>query len=1459
MGEQRGRGGRAHASRLGRRSLHFQPRTLLFSSFRLSSLSPPSQPLWSTPLPPKTTLVTALVHVLELDAVVAATAEGDLLTLTSADGALEEVGAVGGGIVALAWSPLGDRVALVSGSGRLLLMDPTWTVLADVPVFQGWATPVPARTMPADDSDDACGGPPGSAGWAHLAPGDAYLSWRYDGQALVTTSRRHRVDQEPATLVSCTLRTWDVGGGEAGLALHALGEAVPGLAAPVTWQPNARHIYGVVNQGQGTDGKASGRARAVLFERNGLTHGGFSLGGTSGPVSGLAWSPDSEVLAVEVAGSGSSPPFVQLWRRANWHWYLKREVSLSGDAGSSPNHRCPRLAPSTSTPPALALALAWDEGAPLRLRVAYGGGELRALDFGLDVTVSPLGTAAVVDGVHILLTSLRLSIPPPPLCALAIVCPTPVICVAISPVPPPGNEGEACAGSEVLVAALSDGRLVTAAAPVGDDWEGCCLGKSGESAPPLSPGDPAGEYEHDRVGAAELPVSPADWAGGRTVREVAWLAPGRLLVALAGEVAVELGVEGRCATLLRVLARTSVLRLAQVPPSPENGDAPGVLVQASGGSVTWWRAGEDPVALPPSLPTPCPTFRALPAQPAPIPVGLSARGDLFCGGRHVSVCANSVTVRAAGPGGPFLLYTSVDAVLRSLPVETALDPATPLDGPGLRPGPPPPTRPTAEARRFAKREGDLQVYMHKAMKGRGLATTSGTDMTERAVEGGAALVCAPPGSGCRVVLQLPRGNLETISPRSLVLTAVATALVAGEYAPAAAAVATHRLDPNLLVDVGWPAFLEAAPAYVAAVVDDATISDLLRALNPSSTVAPGGLYSWVARIPGVGGHECGETNKVTAVARALRSALTAADPARYLRPILTSHAILGDLPAALDLVKTRREAELASCADIEASPSSSSHLPPQSGEALGTARRRAGALDGTAPPPTADAGLRHLLLAVSFDHLYAAALGTYDLGVAYLVALAAGRDPAEHLVDLRAWAALPSGPLRRAAIDAYLGRHESALAALIEAGPDRLESALDLAAKRGLLREAVGLLDAAAGGTAAAAWADPAALKAARASALARYAADLRSKGKPEDAAVALLAAGDTRGAIDAYRAAGQAVPALALAARAGWPRPRLRTLAADLADSLAAVGRYAEAAAISARHLDDPDSAITWLTAAHEWRAALGAAYEAVREDLVETVLAPAAADAASTTLADAREDAGRVVKYLARYKSVQARREALAAAVGPDGAGTGTGDSDTGAVAAGDDEDGGDGASAWGSDLSGLSAYTTSSTIAGGLAPSSAASTAPASTIGGRPAMRGGGSKKKKKPSKPSKRLRAGGDAEEAGLADLITSLAPKPALLTASGELTEMLILLGHEPDARLIQAALADLVSAQAAAADHLKAHPPAAVPGAAAGGAAAAPAPTATGPRWKWDLLRPLRVTETVVVHEEEEATTWRED
>ena len=72
--------------------------------------------------------------------------------------------------------------------------------------------------------------------------------------------------------VASSLRVWQTEGCE----LHAVGKAPSaGLYSVLAWQPNGRHLYAAHAQGN--------HHRVVLYETNGLEHGGFDV-----PRSGLS-------------------------------------------------------------------------------------------------------------------------------------------------------------------------------------------------------------------------------------------------------------------------------------------------------------------------------------------------------------------------------------------------------------------------------------------------------------------------------------------------------------------------------------------------------------------------------------------------------------------------------------------------------------------------------------------------------------------------------------------------------------------------------------------------------------------------------------------------------------------------------------------------------------------------------------------------------------------------------------------------------------------------------------------------------------------------------------------------------------------------------------------------------------------------------------------------------------------
>lgn len=187
------------------------------------------------------------------------------------------------------------------------------------------------------------------------------------------------------------------------------------------------------------------------------------------------------------------------------------------------------------------------------------------------------------------------------------------------------------------------------------------------------------------------------------------------------------------------------------------------------------------------------------------------------------------------------------------------------------------------------------------------------------------------------------------------------------------------------------------------------------------------------------------------------------------------------------------------------------------------------AADLGSPPElsaAADAALKHLLLYVDVDLLYQAALGLYDLPLAFMAVSHSQKDPGEYLAELSRFGVISNPQLQRHAIDVSLGRWSKALDDLVTAGPAHFEQALKLAREKGLLRQLLALTQQqqqqqqeeeggpGAGGGSGATLSARQRLVAV----LSAYGDALMASRKAEDAAVAYSAAGLTEQALGAYR-----------------------------------------------------------------------------------------------------------------------------------------------------------------------------------------------------------------------------------------------------------------------------------------------------------------------------------------------------
>lgn len=99
--------------------------------------------------------------------------------------------------------------------------------------------------------------------------------------------------------------------------------------------------------------------------------------------------------------------------------------------------------------------------------------------------------------------------------------------------------------------------------------------------------------------------------------------------------------------------------------------------------------------------------------------------------------------------------------------------------------------------------GDLEVPLDEPEK----------DERCRSMERGAKLVSVMP-TAFSLVLQMPRGNLETIYPRALVLAGIRRSIAAKDYKTAFFACRNHRVDMNILHDYAPKQFMASVLLFV---------------------------------------------------------------------------------------------------------------------------------------------------------------------------------------------------------------------------------------------------------------------------------------------------------------------------------------------------------------------------------------------------------------------------------------------------------------------------------------------------------------------------------------------------------------------------------------------------------------------------------------------------------------------
>lgn len=533
-------------------------------------------------------------------------------------------------------------------------------------------------------------------------------------------------------------------------------------------------------------------------------------------------------------------------------------------------------------------------------------------------------------------------------------------------------------------------------------------------------------------------------------------------------------------------------------------------------------------------------------------VGLTEAGQLFLNTKLLARDANSFTLTDS-----HIIWTNVSHEAKFLPIQSAL---AAIDAEAIEAG-------AAEAVPLNRR-----------------------------VERGSRIVTAVP-SAMTLILQMPRGNLETVSPRPLVLEVVRKSLQAQRYGKAFRICRTHRLDMNIIVDHDEQKFLQDVSLFVKQVKDGEHLNLFLSSLSTVSTKQTASASKPLSRVVGRvsdarlnGSLEGTEKQvRINAICDAVREVLEKEDARAYVNTILTTHVRKSppDYDAALNL--------------------------------LGELKREDAAL--------ADEACKYVIFLTDADKLFKAALGTYDFTLPLLVAHHSPRkDPREYLPFLRELREVKPLEMQRFRVDETLERWERALTWLVKAGDERWDEAVEFIEKHELYLPAL----------------QEYATQPQRLSSVQEMYGDwLMEKHRYKEAGILFAQCRQLRKAIDADVKAGNWREALAAAHTTVKEKAEMHKLAQRVASSLSSYGRNTEAALIALDYLEDVEEGVRLLCKDFEFGEAKRIAAKYGRaEELIEGVIRPLVLESAESLLEEIREIEDQGTKQFARLQELRIRK---------------------------------------------------------------------------------------------------------------------------------------------------------------------------------------------------------------------------
>ncbi|ESN98799.1 hypothetical protein HELRODRAFT_188913 [Helobdella robusta] len=789
--------------------------------------------------------------------------------------------------------------------------------------------------------------------------------------------------------------------------LHSTGTPTSGLYSCIAFMTQGNFLAGAVLHKQ--------QHKIVFFEKIGLQHGEFCIPHLNEccKILEVAWNLDSTALSVlstvvDTKDQEHSKYQVQIWTMCNYHWYLK--CNLEYDERQK------------------VISVIWDQEVPLRFYVVCSSGLWHTCTYASVVQQSSddQTVVAVLDGSKILMTPFTHVVIPPPMSAYHLFLPYFAHGIAWS-----------CAGSYKDIIVLSSNAIlywfthspemptmeIPGVGVVLDVGSGG-LARANCPLPRLVAWARFASYSN----STSPSISHMTWINKSTLIACVCAADvdGGDEDALCFIVTHHINWEDREIT---VKLKTKISGGQSVISIDYNEVADRLFVQLNDGTclsydhtcglLTEWNNHRN---VPFSFPRPCSQASIVTYLDKCFLIGLTEQFRFFIDSFEV---ANNCTSYAVH--NHFILFTTHAHTLQCIPISKLedLDPSS-------------------------------------------LVSMESSSASSRNVERGSKLVCVV-GKETKVVLQMPRGNLEVIHPRWLLIDELKKLLDCQQYRGAFEICKKHRINMNIFIDHNKSMFLEHIETFVQQLSTSSNINLFLSDLSNENFTKT--MYAGYYATPGLEGtsssssvpprsSSSSSSTKVDEICDSLYKVMINKDCDTFFLSILMTNLkrCPPNVEGALSDIKQLKEGLDALKKGTSPSTTSATATPTTATSTTDTTT----SISTTAPQTihvtptmktTTTEALKFIIRLVDVNELFNIALGTYDLQLVVMVAEMSHKDPKEFLPYLNELKEMPEN-LRKYTINMKLKRYSQALKYISACGDDHFVYCMKLVKEQSLYSEA---------------------------------------------------------------------------------------------------------------------------------------------------------------------------------------------------------------------------------------------------------------------------------------------------------------------------------------------------------------------------------------------------------------------